>query len=78
MRKSRYRDTLFSVILLTSSCALNPVTGKNDFVTISESNEIAQGAQYHESIIEQYGVYDNPLLQTYVNDIGQALARKKP
>ena len=60
--------------LVLSGCAINPVTGEADFVTISESQEIAQGKKYHEYILAQYGVYDDPDLQTYVNEIGQKLA----
>ncbi len=62
--------------LVLSACATNPVTGDADFVTISESQEIAQGKQYHQTILAQYGVYDDPALQAYVNDIGQKLAAK--
>ncbi|NNE62872.1 MAG: M48 family metalloprotease, partial [Gammaproteobacteria bacterium] len=53
---------------------VNPVTGDRDFVTISESDEIAQGRKYHQSIIAQYDIYDDPALQKYVNQLGQALA----
>ena len=60
--------------LLLNGCAINPVTGEADFVTISESQEIAQGKQYHEAILAQYGVYDDPALQAYINNIGQKLA----
>ncbi len=69
----------FSIIcfyLVLSACAINPVTGEADFVTISESQEIAQGKQYHQTILAQYGAYDDPELQAYVNDIGQKLAAK--
>jgi predicted Zn-dependent protease len=62
--------------ILLAGCATNPVTGKQDFVTVSEDQEIAQGKQYHQSVIAQYGVYDNPDLQAYVNEIGQNLAAK--
>ncbi len=67
---------LFIFILLITGCAINPVTGDRDLVTVSESDEIAQGAKYHQSIIAQYGVYNDPALQAYVNQIGQALAAK--
>ena len=62
--------------LLLSGCATNPVTGEQDFVTLSEEQEIAQGKQYHQTIIAQYGVYDDPELQAYVDKIGQELAAK--
>ncbi len=67
---------LLLTILLITGCALNPVTGDRDFVTISEADEVAQGRKYHQSIIAQYGVYDDPALQAYVTRIGQALAAK--
>ncbi|MDH3636377.1 MAG: M48 family metalloprotease [Gammaproteobacteria bacterium] len=59
-----------------SACAINPVTGKQDFVTISEAEEINQGRRYHKEIIATYGIYDDPALQQYVNRIGQELAAK--
>jgi len=62
--------------LLLAGCATNPVTGEQDFVTVSEEQEIAQGKQYHQSVIAQYGVYDDPELQAYVDKIGQGLAAK--
>jgi len=65
---------LLTFFLLLSGCALNPVTGEQDFVTLSESEEIAQGRQYHQTIISQYGIYEDVDLQTYVDTIGQQLA----
>jgi len=71
----RYRNYIPLILsLVLSACAVNPVTGNRDFVTVSESEEVAQGRQYHQSIIEQYGVYDDADLQSYVNTIGQQLA----
>jgi predicted Zn-dependent protease len=69
-----FKYNLLAFSLLLSACAINPVSGDRDFVTLSESDEIAQGRQYHQTIIEQYGVYDDPGLQSYVNAIGQQLA----
>ena len=59
-----------------AGCAKNPVSGDREFVTMSESDEIAQGAKHHQSILAQYGVYDDPQLQAYVNNLGQQLAAK--
>ncbi len=55
-------------------CATNPATGKSDFVLMSEDSEIALGRKYHAEIIEQYGRYDDPALQDYVQDVGERLA----
>ena len=71
------RLAVISLLLLIqlSGCATNPVSGKQDFVLVSESQEIDSGAQYHQQILQQYGVYDDPELQAYVNLIGQELAQ---
>lgn len=57
-----------------SGCAVNPVSGHSDFVTMSESQEIAAGREAHPKIIEQYGQYDNPALQAYVQKVGEGVA----
>ena len=62
--------------LLLTGCATNPVTGEQDFVVVSEDQEIAQGREYHQTVIAEYGVYDNPELQAYVDEIGQGLAAR--
>jgi predicted Zn-dependent protease len=73
----RFANTLLLMLSLAlSACATNPVTGKSDFVLVSESEEIEQGRSYHKQIIASYGVYEDPGLQQYVNSIGQDLAAK--
>jgi len=69
---------LFIVIaLLTlSGCAQNPVYGKTDFVMMSESQEVAVGRQSDEQIKKQYKVYENKVLQDYVNNVGQRIAKQ--
>lgn len=52
-----------------SGCATNPVTGKRDFVTMSEEQEVALGKKAHQQILQQYTVYDDPALQEYVRNI---------
>lgn len=64
----------FLLLIITASCATNPVTGDQDFVMFSEDKELQLGREYHPQIIEQYGQYDDPALQSYVADIGQRLA----
>jgi predicted Zn-dependent protease len=73
----KFSHTLILVLSLAlSACATNPVTGESDFALVSESDEIKQGSSYHPQIIAQYGVYEDPALQQYVNNIGQELAAK--
>lgn len=61
--------------LALTNCATNPVTGNPNFVTMSESQEISTGRNEDQKVREQYGSYDDPALQRYVNDIGQRLAK---
>jgi len=62
---------------LLAGCAQNPVSGQNDFVMMSESQEIATGRKYNEEVIsKQYKVYQSKALQDYVNGVGQKLARQ--
>lgn len=74
-------QTLFSACIigfavLTGSCAENPVSGRQDFVLMSEQEEIEMGRTAHPTILKQYRRLDDPALQTYVQDIGQRLAQK--
>jgi len=45
------------------------------FFEMSESQEIRLGQQTHKEILEEYGMYDNPSLNAYVNEVGQRLAK---
>ena len=62
--------------LTLSHCAQNPVTGGKDFVLMSEQQEIQMGAQAHQDVLKEYAALDNPALQTYVNEVGQRLAKQ--
>jgi predicted Zn-dependent protease len=55
-------------------CPVNPATGERQFITISERQEIEMGLEVAQQVEAIYGLYDDPDLQTYVNDIGQKLA----
>ena len=62
------------VNLILSGCAANPVTGKQDFVLMSEDAELSIGRQNNPKIIQQFGRYDDDALQAYVQKIGEKLA----
>lgn len=64
------------LLLLTGGCAVNPVTGEQNLVLLSESDELALGRKTNEEVLKQYTVYDNPALQNYVQNIGHKLAAK--
>ena len=62
------------LFFLTSSCAVNPVTGRKEISLISEQGEIAMGEKTDVEIKQQYGVYNDPGLQAYVEKVGMRLA----
>ena len=66
---------IFALSFLTS-CAVNPVTGKQDFVVISENQEIQMGREYNAQILRQNPVYQDQELQDYVQANGESLAAK--
>lgn len=71
--------TLFTFVSLSavmSGCATNPVSGKSDFVLMSEEQEISLGANSHKSVMKQYKIYEHPKLQAYVDQLGQMLAKE--
>ena len=75
------KQTMFQKILalgmgifLLSSCARNPVTGKQDFMLLTESDEIKMGQQADKEIVQMYGVYEDAKLSAYLDNMGQKMA----
>jgi predicted Zn-dependent protease len=67
----------FPAVLLAFgvACATNPATGRSDFNTMSEADEVALGRQADVQVRQEMGVYDDAAWQAYVNRVGQALAK---
>lgn len=63
------------LLQLFGGCAVNPATGKQDIVLMSEDQEITLGRQAHAEIIEEYGIYDDDKLANYVQKIGERVAK---
>jgi predicted Zn-dependent protease len=76
MKKSPFLLLAACFALTFSGCAQNPVSGGQDFVMMSESQEIALGRKADIDVRKQYKVYNNAALQKYVNDVGQKIARQ--
>lgn len=74
-----FRLPIYLCILLglTAGCSVNPVTGNKELNLVGERQELSLGAtNYVPSQQSQGGVYVvDPGVNTYVNRIGQALAR---
>jgi len=75
-----FRTILTGLMLLVSvtltSCAVNPVTGRNEISLVSEAQERAIGEQqYGPSAQSQGGEFSiDPVLTEYVNTVGQRIA----
>lgn len=63
------------VIAFLISCAVNPVTGKRELMLMSESDEIQLGQQSDQEVVAQYGLYDDPQLQNYIEQLGQQMVK---
>jgi predicted Zn-dependent protease len=65
---------MLPALLLLSNCSVNPATGKQQVNFFSEAEEIEMGRQADEEIVAEVGLYDDPELQAYVEELGQELA----
>jgi predicted Zn-dependent protease len=66
--------SLLVASICIAGCAVNPVSGKQNFVLMSEKQELGIGRQLDPQVKNQFGVYEAPELQRYVEEIGQKLA----
>ncbi|MBM3808647.1 MAG: hypothetical protein FJW22_10710 [Acidimicrobiia bacterium] len=75
--EGRIRAVVLALALAgATACAINPVSGKRQVSLLSEAEELAIGQQQDAEIRREMGVYDDPDLQRYVNEIGHELARR--
>jgi predicted Zn-dependent protease len=60
------------------ACTVNPLTGEEDFTGLMPAaQEASIGASQHAEIVQQYGgEYKNKAVQSYVDEVGQKLARQ--
>ena len=56
------------------SCATNPVTGKKEFMLLSEQKERAMGEQSDPEIVAYFGLYQDQQLQNFIDTKGEAMA----
>lgn len=76
MKLSFRISTLFFTLLMLiiSSCSRNPVTGKNEFMLMSESQEINMGKSYDPQVTATYGIYEDEKLQAFITQKGKEMA----
>ncbi len=66
--------SITSALLMFTTCAKNPVTGKRDLMLLSESQEVAMGKQSDPDIIRFFGLYEDKNLQKFIDEKGQQMA----
>lgn len=71
----RLMAVLFVFTGLIISCAINPVTGKKEFMLVSENQEKAMGLAYDPQVIAEFGLYDDQKLQNFINEKGKKMGR---
>lgn len=75
--RSTSRHSILLAILLTAfqaSCAVNPATGRREFMLVSEGQEIALGRDADPQIVAAFGLYPDSGMQRYLRGLGDELA----
>lgn len=67
--------TLFALLLQLAGCAVNPATGRSNFVMMSEQQELDLGRRYNQQILKQNPRYADEKLQAYVQQVGERVAK---
>jgi predicted Zn-dependent protease len=60
--------------LAASGCAVNPATGGNQLMLVSEAQEIEMGRQADAAVAQTIGLYADPVWQRYIQQFGARLA----
>ena len=60
--------------LVLGGCTLNPATGGHQLNFFGEESEIEMGREADAEIVASVGLYDDPLLQAYIQDLGMEIA----
>lgn len=60
--------------IVASSCAINPATGRNQVMFVTEAQEIEMGRQADVAVVASIGLYPDPVWQAYIQQFGSRLA----
>lgn len=60
---------------LLVSCATNPVSGKKEFMLLSNDQEIQMGISYDPQVVANYGLYEDQKIQQFITTQGRLMAR---
>lgn len=75
--------SLFQTVILIaalgalSACSTNPATGKTQFAGLmSPAQEMQVGASEHQKVMQQFGEYSDPAVQSYVREVGRKVTQE--
>jgi len=69
---------LIAIAMGSPACSTNPVTGERQLILMSTQDEKAIDEQAARQVEEQMGLVEDPELNRYLNEVGQALAAHSP
>jgi predicted Zn-dependent protease len=80
MNKKIFKNTGIAILLILMiawllSCAVNPVTGKREFMLLTEGDEIQLGKNTDGQIVQMYGIFEDQKIGKYINGLGQPMAK---
>jgi predicted Zn-dependent protease len=76
MPKKTLIAVLSVLIWLIPGCAVNPLTGDEEFMLLSEKQDLAIGSKYAPEIEQQLGgKIENDQLQKYIESVGEKITR---
>ena len=75
MRKGIFLFLLSALSFQLSACVRNPITGRHEFHAISEKAELELGQRTKDEIVKEYGLYRDPRLQAYINEVGHNIVK---
>ena len=76
MSKKLTALTLTLITCLCTGCAVNPITGRQRLMLISEEQDVTIGRKYAPQIEKQMGgKIPDPAIQRYIDTVGQNIAR---
>jgi predicted Zn-dependent protease len=66
---------LIGLVFSIPSCAVNPVSGKQELMLLSEADEVKLGRETDVQVVQEYGLFEDPKLIPYLDDICQRLGK---
>ena len=67
--------SFIALVFWVVSCARNPVTGRQELMLVSEDDELKLGQQTDAEIVQEHGLYRDPQMTSYLNEICQRLGK---